>query len=107
VLAGGCRRPHPACLNSIRPLILTKLGTNTPCPLQIRAVDAVHQGPIPAEPVLEVADPPTQPVRHFISRQNPRVCSVAWRARPGWPLRGIATCGTPRVCSSSSTAASP
>jgi hypothetical protein len=55
------------------------------------AVDAVHAGAVPAEPMLEVAAAASAPVRQLTSRRNPRGCSVAWWARPGWPLRGIAT----------------
>src|SRR5919106_3031772 len=60
------------------------------------AVDAVHQGAVPAVAVLEVADAPSEPVRHLTSRRNPRVCSWVRRVAPGWPLRGIAPPPPPR-----------
>ncbi len=87
--------------------ILTRLWARTACPAQIRAPSVpsirVRSQPYPR---LRLLIRPSLPVRHFTDLRNAGRCSMACRALPGLPLRGITTVRTPRSYNAWSTFAS-
>src|SRR6266540_1848545 len=82
---------------AVRALILVRLWANTPWPHQVRApVRSSRRVRSQPDRRLRWAIRPSHPVRHLTRVRKDRRCSVARRAGPGWPLRGMATVCTPR-----------
>jgi hypothetical protein len=107
-LAGSAAGGLPLLLGLQQPADLDQVvGEDSVAAPDPGAIDAVRAGPVPAEAVLEVADPPFRARAPFDQPPERLGGLVGLAATSGLALAGDRDPLDPSVCSCPSTAASP